>query len=130
MYVLCRERLVVHQKKVNISGIMNDERFVAGRHQMPSFLVRTVSDLNHSDSTSLSLHLQQRWWSEKQARSVLACSTSVTQPLHSRVSTHRRHSSLALETSSDSVVNTLGLPPVCVNTFVGVALVTIEALRA
>ena len=55
VYVLCRERLVVHQKKVNISGIMNDECFVAGRHQMPGFFVRTVSDLNHSDSMSLDL---------------------------------------------------------------------------
>ena len=53
MYVLCRERLVVHQKKVNISGIMNDECFMAGRHQMPSFLIGTVSDLNHNDPISL-----------------------------------------------------------------------------
>ena len=55
LYVLCRERLVVHQKKVNISGIMNDECFVAGRHQMPSFFVGTVSDLNYSNSMSLDL---------------------------------------------------------------------------
>lgn len=42
----------------------------------------------------------------------------------------RRHSSLTLESSSDPVVDTLGFPPICVDTFVGVALVTIEALRA
>ena len=53
MYILCRERLVVHQKKVNISGIMNDECFVAGRHQMPGLFVRTISNLNHSDSMSV-----------------------------------------------------------------------------
>lgn len=42
----------------------------------------------------------------------------------------RRHSGLTLETSPDSVIDTLGLPPICVDTFVRVALVTIEALRA
>ena len=55
VYVLRRERLVVHQKEVNISGIMDDECFVAGRHQMPGLFVRTVSDLYHSDSMSLDL---------------------------------------------------------------------------
>lgn len=57
MYVLCRERLVVHKQKVNVSRIMDHESFVTGRHHMPGFLVRTVSDLNHG--TSISLHLQE-----------------------------------------------------------------------
>ena len=57
MYILCGERLVMHKQKVNISGVVDNEGFVAGRHQMPGFLVGTVSDLNHG--TSVSLHLQQ-----------------------------------------------------------------------
>jgi hypothetical protein len=37
---------------------------------------------------------------------------------------------LALEPSSDTVINTLGLSPAGVDTFVGVALMSVEALRA
>ena len=37
---------------------------------------------------------------------------------------------MSLEPPSNSVVDTLRLAPICVNAFVGVALVTIEALRA
>ena len=44
--------------------------------------------------------------------------------------TYRRHSCLSLKPSPDSVVDTLGLAPVCVDTFVGIALVPVEALRA
>ena len=44
--------------------------------------------------------------------------------------TYRRHSCLSFKPSPDSVVDTLGLAPVCVDTFVGIALVPVEALRA
>ena len=44
--------------------------------------------------------------------------------------TYRRHSRLSLEPSPDSVVDTLGFAPICVDTFVGIALVPVEALRA
>lgn len=52
MYLLCRERLVVHKQKVDISGVVDNEGFVAGRHQMSSFLIGTVSDLKHGTSIS------------------------------------------------------------------------------
>ena len=42
--------------------------------------------------------------------------------------TYRRHYSLALEAPSHSIIDTLGFPPACVNAFVSVALVSIEAL--
>lgn len=45
-------------------------------------------------------------------------------------STNRWHGSLTLETSADTIINTLRLPPVRIDTFVGVTLMTIEALRA
>ena len=32
MYVLCRERLVVHEQKVDIPRVVDDESLVAGRH--------------------------------------------------------------------------------------------------
>ena len=44
--------------------------------------------------------------------------------------TYRRHSCLSLKPSPNSIVDTLGLAPVCVDTFVGIALVPVEALRA
>jgi len=44
--------------------------------------------------------------------------------------TYRWHSSLALEPSSYSVVDTLGLPPTWIHAHEPVALVTVEALRA
>ena len=45
-------------------------------------------------------------------------------------STYRGHGSLSLESSSHSVVDTFWFPPVCVDAFVGVALVAVEALCA
>ena len=42
--------------------------------------------------------------------------------------TYRWHNSLALKSPPHSVVDTFRFPPACVNAFVGVALVTIEAL--
>ena len=44
--------------------------------------------------------------------------------------TYRWHNSLSLEASSDTVVNTLRLSPAGVDTFVGVALMSVETLRA
>ena len=45
-------------------------------------------------------------------------------------STYRWHNHLTLESSSDTIVNTLGLSPACVDAFVGVALMPVETLRA
>jgi hypothetical protein len=42
--------------------------------------------------------------------------------------TYRWHNHLTLESSSDTVINTLGLSPAGVDTFVGVALVTSKLL--
>ena len=53
MNVLGSESLVVHEQKVDISGIVNNESFVTGGHQMSGFFVRTVSYLNHCASISL-----------------------------------------------------------------------------
>lgn len=44
--------------------------------------------------------------------------------------TYRRHNHLSLETSSDTVINTLRLSPARVDTFVGIALMSVETLGA
>ena len=44
--------------------------------------------------------------------------------------TYRRHSSLPLEPSPHTIVNTLWFPPAWVNAFVSIALVAVEALCA
>jgi len=81
---LSSEGAVVHKEKLDVAGILDEERLVAGRHHVASFPVGTVSD--------------------------------------------RRHSSLSLEPSPNTVVNTLRLPPCRRHTFVGVALVAVELL--
>lgn len=57
MDVLCRERLIVHEQKVDISGIVDNEGLMAGRHEMPSFFIGTVSDLIRG--TCISFYLQR-----------------------------------------------------------------------
>lgn len=47
MYVLGGECFVMHKQKVDISGVVDNKGFVTGGHQMPGFLVGTVSYLNH-----------------------------------------------------------------------------------
>ncbi|KAB8296032.1 hypothetical protein EYC80_008841 [Monilinia laxa] len=44
--------------------------------------------------------------------------------------TYRWHNHLSLEASSDTVINTLRLSPACVDTFVGIALMSVETLGA
>ena len=39
--------LVVHEEKVEVTGVVDDESLVAGWHQVTGLLVGTVSDLNH-----------------------------------------------------------------------------------
>jgi len=75
--------LVVHEEKVQVAGVVDEESLVAGRHHVAGLAVVTISDL----------------W----------------------------HGSLALEASSDSVVDTLGLSPAGVHAHEPVTLVTAEA---
>ena len=83
MDVLCRERLIVHEQKVDIFGIVDNEGLVAGRHEMPSLLIGTVSDLNRG--TWISFYFQRQVLRlmfrqpEKQAVSVAASFSSTTQ---------------------------------------------------
>lgn len=46
------------------------------------------------------------------------------------IQTYRRHRNLSLESSPDSVIDTLGFPPADIETFVPITLVAVEVLRA
>ena len=83
MHILCRKCLVVHKQKVNVSGIVDNESFVARRHKMSGFLVRAVSDLTIMIplafmSSSVICHPSFRR-SENQAGSTPTSSLSVIQ---------------------------------------------------
>ena len=52
MHVLCGEGGVVHEEKVNIGDVVDNESLVAGGHHVAGLLVGTVTDLGH-DGLSL-----------------------------------------------------------------------------
>lgn len=45
MHVLCGEGGVVHEEKVNIGDVVDNESLVAGGHHVAGLLVATVADL-------------------------------------------------------------------------------------
>jgi hypothetical protein len=75
---------VVHEEEINVGDVVDEEGLVAGRHEMASFPVGAVSNL---DSQSIP---SQRQFS---------------------ISAYLWHGSLALESSSDAIVDTLWLSP-------------------
>lgn len=83
---LCGEGLVVHEEKLDVGCVVDEESLVSGWHHVAGLLVGTETN---------------RW-----------------------------HNHLSLETSSDTVINTLRLSPACVDTFVGIALMSVETLGA
>ena len=52
-FLLCRISPVVHEKKIDIPGIVDEERFVAGWHHVAGFLVGTIANLSHNIRQSL-----------------------------------------------------------------------------
>lgn len=68
----------MHEEEINVAGIVDEESFVAGGHEMSGLLVRAVTNLGHS--------------------------------------------SLALESPSDAVVNAFRLPPIRRHAFESIAL--------
>ena len=45
MYSLCGVGLVVHEEKVQVAGVVDEEGLVAGRHHVAGLLVAAVADL-------------------------------------------------------------------------------------
>lgn len=121
--VLSGESLVVHKEEVNIADIVDEKCLVARWCQMACLLVGTKTNL--SNLISLGTHSSFTIVARK-----FSCIFSRA-TMHLIVfQTYRWHNHLALEPSSDSVVNTLWLSPAGIETFVGIALMSVETLRA
>ena len=43
--ILCGERAVVHEQKIDILRVVNEEGLVAGRHHMSSLLIASIANL-------------------------------------------------------------------------------------
>ena len=104
--------LVVHEEKVQVAGVVDEESLVAGRHHVAGLDVATVADLYAERSLA--------FCSPCPAFSVLVVAIARSSlpsffqcPLPSIFcfSTHLWHSGLALESSADTVVDTLWLSP-------------------
>ena len=95
----------MHEQKLNVLGVVDEEGLVAGGHHVAGLLVGTVTDLMYTLAVSIAVRMI------------------------GRVS-YGGHGNLALETTADSIVNTLGLAPRGVNTHEPVRLVTVEAVGA
>lgn len=102
---LCGVGLVVHEEEVDISDVVNKESLVSRGHHVSRLLVGSETNLSH---LSAAFRMPRLW-----------CFKS-----------YRWHNHLSLEASSDSVVDTLWLPPARVDTHVGVALMSVKALGA
>lgn len=130
MNELCGEGLVVHEEEVDITGVVDKEGLVAGGHHVAGLLVGTIANLYVSLESVLVLAVgsgraigAKKFIFEDRSFRTPRIELVLTQ-------TYRWHGNLALEPSSDTVVNTLGLSPAWVDTFVAFALVSVEALRA
>lgn len=125
--LLRSEGLVVHQEKVDITDVVDEESLVAGGHHVAGLLVGSKTNLIVSSALVLDIVSP-----EVHGRFVISPSEHEFEPVMTSCLflTYRWHNHLALEPSSDTIVNTLRLSPAGVETFVCVALMTMETLRA
>jgi hypothetical protein len=89
MDVLSSVGAVVHEKQLNVLGVVDEESLVAGGHHVLGLLVAAVADL-----------ISLAW---------VGLARLVDCGLAGR--TYRGHRDVALEPSTDTVVDTLGLAP-------------------
>ena len=122
MRLLCGVGLVVHEEEFEITGVVDQESLVAGWHHVACLSVRAVTDLEAKKPVSLP------FTSFPQGPHI----SHLLLPFDSHLlsSAYLWHSSLTLESSPDSVVDTLRLSPARVNAFESVGLVTVEARGA
>jgi hypothetical protein len=105
----------VHEEEVDISGVVDEESLVAGGHHVASLPVRSKANLNILSALILD-YAQNSTVTSK----VTSYSPSEATQNWVANTTYRWHNHLTLESSSDTVVDTLGLSPAGVDTFVGV----------
>lgn len=82
---------VVHEQKLNVPGVVDEEGLVARGHHVLGLLVGTVSDLSITSHISIRVRLSVNIFSVGES--------------------YRGHRKVALEASTDAVVDTLGLAP-------------------
>ena len=109
----------MHQEEVNIADVVDEESLVAGGHHVAGFLVRSETNLIIQSALSSILQIRRSWQNQYFAfqLEIDAAMASIVLP------TYRWHNHLALETSSDTIVNTLRLSPAGVETFVSVCMI-------
>lgn len=131
---LCGVGAVVHEEEFEVADVLNKESLVAGWHHVSGLLVATVTNLNFAKTSVVvhsvcSLHRQVRFPHALIPGRAFPVSLSALRP-ESLARTHLRHSSLALETSPHTVVDTLWLSPAGVHAHEPVALVAVEVRSA
>lgn len=132
---LCGVGLVVHEEKVKLAGVVDEECLVSRGHHVPRLPVVAVSDLQNIDCQHLSAFVPVP--RSRRLHSLTAfignpgpqlCAL-LPSPMRWDVSTHLRHRRLPLEPSPHSVVDALRLPPARVDAFEAVGLMAVEAVR-
>ena len=103
---------VVHHQQLDVLQVADEEGLVAGGHHVAGLLVGAIANLSLRISTSILFRQVEAFVRESQ------------------VSTYGGHGNGATETTADTTVDTLGLPPAGVHAHEPVTLVTGEALRA
>lgn len=111
---------VVHEQKLNIVDVVDEEGLVAGGHHVAGLLVGTIANLQIR-CVSTVFHLEARASHRDDCSSIDAIQGGCT---------YGGHGNGASEASSNSGVDTLGPSPAGADTLEAVTLVTFEALRA
>jgi len=137
--ILCGVGLVVHEEKVELGSVVDEESLVAGGHHVAGLLVGSVTDLFvvALSVSGLWLFLKVQNFFQVVAVFVLrhwrcswpTLSTSCRMNLK-RMIAHLGHGSLALEASAHAVVDTLWLSPAGVDAHEAVRLVAVEVRSA
>ena len=109
---------VVHEEKVDVVRVLDEESLVAGGHQVARLLVGAVADLKFPSRICQSncpqrIPISRCVSSSPAVASIKARETPSCEVLRQYLKrdAYRWHSSLTLKPPSDAVVDTLGLPP-------------------
>ena len=86
----------MHEQKLDVLGVVDQESLVAGGHQMTGLLVAAVTNLKSvsTDSYQQRDRCQDRYQDQNRV-----------------IRTYLGHGQVALEAAADTVVDTLGLAP-------------------
>lgn len=123
----------MHEEKVNLGNVVDEEGLVARRHHVAGLPVGTVTNLYELGRPSATTLLRKVMIRPVPYSHFLVDDFSFPCPssfLGLLDDAHLWHGSLALEASADTVVDTLGLSPARVDAHEAVRLVAVEARSA